>query len=185
MRGVSSRDDARTVKPHKLRQERFATVSAGMVALSVLFGCSGSDSGSDKKTGEPAEACNALVDDGPTVVVSLLTKPAPSGIGGELLDGTYELTSATLYDESGGATPMTKLSAVYVFEGGVVQQVGHTDGVEERYTSTYTTSGTTISTTDTCPKPDSGTYGFSATPEDFRIYVAGTGSTLGEIFRKR
>lgn len=106
----------------------------------------------------------------------------PSPMGGSFADGVYELTAMTLY---GGTPPADDLSAVFEIAGTTMQQVGRIGSVEKRYTSTFTTSGTTVSTTDTCPAPDSGSHSFTATATSFAIYDSVATGTLEQRYTRR
>jgi len=67
-----------------------------------------------------------------------------------------------------------------------MQQVGAVNGELKRYTSTFTTMGTTISTTDTCPAPDMGSYGFTATAGEIRVQDTRSNfGTLEQTYTKR
>jgi hypothetical protein len=93
----------------------------------------------------------------------------------------------TLYTGPGAGTDASEstLSAVFVFAGNTMQQVGHINGMELRYTSTYSISGTTISTADTCPEPDSSSHAPSATPSGIRIYDTESAGTVEQTLHKR
>lgn len=94
----------------------------------------------------------------------------------------------TLYTGPGGSTtsPAGTASAVFEITGQTMQQVGSIDGTEKRYTSTFTISGITVSTTDTCPAPDTGSHQFTATPAEFRIYDdTGSNGTLEQTYTRR
>jgi hypothetical protein len=129
-------------------------------------------------------ACNALVNDGPTITIMASTSGAPAPTGGTIVDGTYVLTAATVFGVS--SIPQVTASAVFQFSGNTMQQVGTVNGQLKRYTSTFTTMGTSISTTDTCPAPDMGTYGFSATATEISVFDTRAAlGVLGQTYTKR
>lgn len=146
------------------------------LALATTPGCS---------MGEESPACNHLVNDGPTVMATTLTTAPPTPTGGMVVDGLYELTASNLFGAPAGFSSSDTFNAVFEVEGNVMQQVGRINGDERRYTSTYTISGSTISTVDTCPAPDSGSYGISADATGFTIYTTQSGLTLEQVYRKR
>lgn len=151
------------------------------IAFAVcVWGCS---SGSDGTGG----ACNSLVNDAPLVTLSAVADTAPAPAGGSIAGGIYELSAMTLYTGPGGSTvaPDMTASAVIQIAGQTMQQVGSIDGAEKRYTSTFTISGTTISTTDTCPAPDTGSHSLTATSTEFRIYDANAQGALQQTYTMR
>ena len=138
--------------------------------------------------GTPA-TCNALVDDGPVVTPTAVAATAPTPAGGNLVDGTYDLTALTLYTGLGvsASPPSGTFSAVYQIAGNVAQQVGRLNGSEARYTSTFTISGTRFLSADTCPVPkqNSDSVSISATPTGFRVYDSVRGGILEQRYTKR
>ena len=153
-----------------------ALAAAGL-SLGGAGGC-GSDA-------TPGPACNTLRNDGPAVSVMASTATAPAPAGGTIVDGTYVLTAATGYAISPAVIPTTTLSAVMQIAGSTMQQAGTINGEERRYTSTLATSGTSVTTTDTCPAADSNTYRYTATTTSLRIYAALGASTLEQTYTKR
>jgi hypothetical protein len=152
----------------------------GIAGTAAIFAsCSSGSSG--------RAACNTLVDDGPDVSFVAMATAAPVPTGGTIAEGTYELSALTLYTGPGGSTtaPGGTFSAVFEISGNTMQQVGSEDGVEKRYTSTFTISGSTVSTVDSCPVSDSSTHSLSATPTELRIYDSGTVGTLEQAYAKR
>lgn len=155
--------------------------SKALVLGAWLMGAVGCSSESD--TG-----CNSLPNDG-RVVTAVAATPldaatiAPVGSGGRIPDGTYELTQAT-FDGPSSDLPDLKVQAVIQVAGNTMQQVGSVNGEEFRYTSTYSLSGSTITTTDSCPAADTSTDGFSLTVDQdltrtgFIVRQSVTGGTL-------
>lgn len=128
--------------------------------------------GSNDDSTSSASACNALVDDGPTVTLTAVPDDTVEPVGGALSDGRYHLSGLILHTgpNGGNIAPAQSMSVTLELKGSTMQQVGKADGAVKRYTVTVATSGTTLSTTDTCPVPDSSTHQFSATAEAFRIF---------------
>jgi len=158
--------------------------------IAAAASCSSNSSDQSKTTGivdGSAGACNTLADDGPGVVPRAVASAAPNPMGGAITDGTYVLSGIVLYTGPGGSTtaPNGTFSAVTQISGGKMLQVGTVNGTETRYASTFTTSGTTISTNDTCPSPKSETHSFTASTTELRIYDSAAGGTLEQAFSKR
>ena len=129
--------------------------------------------------------CNTLADDGPPVTATAVSATAPAPAGGTIEDGTYELTAMTLYGGTSADLPPGTVSVVVEVTGSVMQQVIKINGSAGRYTTNFTTSGTSISLVDSCPKWTSETHSFSATPTDHRMYDTGTAGVLEQVYTKR
>lgn len=112
---------------------------------------------------------------------------APDPAGGAIQDGTYSLTSMTEYTGPQGLAGILDISAsaVLTISGSTMQQDGKVNGQETRYTTTITTSGTTITTSDICPGPSSGMHSYTATPTALSIYDSEGGSTLEQVYTRR
>ncbi|MFO0674626.1 MAG: hypothetical protein U0235_34275 [Polyangiaceae bacterium] len=79
-----------------------------------------------------------------------------------------------------GATTQTAGLTIRV-AGGVTEIVA--DGGRSRATATYTVSGTTLATHQTCPSPRDQTVGFTAKPDTLVVFLSRTNppsSTLVE-----
>jgi hypothetical protein len=111
---------------------------------------------------------------------------APTAAGGTIADGTYSLTALTAYTGVGGPTgtfgPST--SVFLTISGSTMQQVGHINGQERRYTTTIMTSGTSLSTMDTCPTPKGATHSYTATALALRIYDSTGGLSVEQTYSK-
>jgi hypothetical protein len=112
---------------------------------------------------------------------------APMPAGGAISDGTYVLTALTAYTGVGGPTGSLWLTAseVQTISGTTMQQDGKINGQESRYTTRISTSGATISTSDTCPSPRMATHGYTATATNLRIYDTKAGYTLEQTYALR
>jgi hypothetical protein len=100
-----------------------------------------------------------------TVVAALpgdVATIAPVASGGMIPNGTYELTRATI-DDPDSSILDTEIKAVVQVSGNSMQQVRSIDGEERRFTASYTLSNSTITTTVSCPEPDTSTDSFSLT----------------------
>jgi len=134
------------------------------------------------ETGRPF-LCNTLVNDGPTITVMTSSDPAPVPLGGGLVDGTYDFSAGTFYGPATVDVPTIR--AVLEISGRTMQQVGSIDGDERRYSSTWSISGTTLSTTDTCPTSYSESFEFTATATELRIYGELDSGILEQIYTRR
>jgi hypothetical protein len=108
-------------------------------------------------------------------------------MGGTIADGNYALTAMTAYTGQGGSTGNLALTAseVQTISGSTMQQDGIINGQEKRYTTTIMTSGTTITTSDTCPAPGTAMHSYTATPTALLIYDTKTGFTLEQRYTRR
>jgi hypothetical protein len=131
--------------------------------------------------------CNDLVDDTPTVAAMTVAEAAPSPMGGTIADGMYALTAMTAYAGPGGSTGDLGITAsvVMTIAGATMQQAGQINGQEKRYTSTFTTSGTTVMTMDTCPAPNTDTHSYTATSTALTVIDTASGYTLAQTYTLR
>jgi hypothetical protein len=108
----------------------------------------------------------------------------PEPMGGEIADGTYELVEIIYFGDA-AALPSAEIQTVFEIDGNTMQQVGSIDGEEMRYTSTFTTSGSTITTRDTCPAVLTSRFEYTATEDRFYIYDERAGAVLQQRFDLR
>src|SRR6185503_20251689 len=99
---------------------------------------------SDDSPKPKAKACNDLVNDAPEVGYTEVAGAAPTPSGGAIVDGRYVISALNLYALT-VPVPDSVARGVFAIEGNEMQQVGELDGEETRYTSTFTTSGTSMS----------------------------------------
>ncbi len=129
--------------------------------------------GADVPTGQ---ACNTLTASGPSVAIACATGSMPTGKGGTIAEGRYNLTQTTYYNFSNCQT--LSLTETIDLSGGCLQLVS---GMPFPVTlsGTFTVSGNTITTTETCMNimpstatvtPDAPTKTFTATPTTFTLY---------------
>jgi hypothetical protein len=157
------------------------TILVGALSL-CAFGCSSSSSGTPN-----GPVCNNLVADGPTVPYTVVAAAAPTPAGGTITDGTYELTSLTVYTGvNGSTTPIASTACmVMTVAGSTVQTVDVVNGQEHRYTSTLSVSGTMFTMNDTCPARDTSSIQLTATATEIRLYGTQSGFTMELRFTKR
>jgi hypothetical protein len=133
--------------------------------------------------------CNALPNAAPPVTVTEIASQPPAAQGGTIADGTYFLTSATIYTGEGGATGSVGSGQSTVTISGTTVQMA-TSGEPTTRTVTLITNGTTFTATDTCPDSSVATGSYSATASTLVILLAaGTADagakTLAETFTKQ
>lgn len=139
-------------------------------------GGAGSEAGTtpdDAGTEAGVVACNALDVTGATVDQLSATDAAPVGIGGTLIDGTYDLSDARVYGATAAGPTGISYKGALVLDtiAGTMERVIVTAAqvgqpIEERSSLVYTASGTSIVAQVTCPaaRPNEQlTYTASAT----------------------
>jgi hypothetical protein len=150
------------------------------VALAILLLVCGCASDDDDK---PAP-CNALPNDGPKVMAVLGEDTAPEPLGGEIANGTYQLVGISYYGDA-ASLPDVEIRSVFEVDGNRMEQVGSLDDEESHYTSTFSTSGATITVRDSCPAPLTSRFQFTATQDSFFIYDDRAGGVMEQRFDRR
>jgi hypothetical protein len=142
---------------------------------------SADDGGSVEDAGDGGPTvCNMLVNSGQPVTPNQVAGDAPPFQGGTVVDGTYVLTSESIYTGDGGATgpggnPQTITIA---FQSGTIQVSKDTDPPTSTYM--FVPSGTTYTATGECPGlVGSLVGGFTATATTFVASLAGPGGDGG------
>lgn len=138
-------------------------------------------------SGDHTNECNTLVDDAPVVTPTAIADSPAAPAGGTIADGTYVLSVLTLHTGPGGSTQTTggQASAVFQIQGMTMQQVGTAGGEEKRYTSTFVTSGSTVTMTDSCPMPKTESHSFTATATEFHIFDMLPTGTAEQVYSRR
>ncbi|HEY5959742.1 MAG TPA: hypothetical protein VIV60_24480 [Polyangiaceae bacterium] len=127
-------------------------------------GCSSKDA--------PA-ACNELASPAAVTVSVQSAAAAPAKSGGDIVDGQYLLTKATVYaDAPTGTTAFPRtMSASFILSASTLQWVGSTDGEERRFSSSFSHSGYYIYTIESCPTDGSeDSYMYTASGAELRLY---------------
>jgi hypothetical protein len=165
----------------RARRVLLHTLTGAFFGVSFLATSCGSGGGASPG------GCNTLVDDASEITSTVLADNAGAPTGGRIADGTYALSAFTVHTESGGPTQATaeRIGALFQIQGKTMQQVGTANGVEKRYTSTFVTSGSTITTTDSCPMPKTETHSFTATGTELRLYDTVPDGTVEQIYSRR
>lgn len=149
-------------------------LSVWLLALSAAPGCSSDDD--DGGGGGGSGRCNSLENDGPDVTPELLTS-GTTPMGGLIADGTYEQTGLDFYPDPGATiTPDPRtFSGVFAIAGNSLKAVvasalgeGET---ENRYSASYSTSGTEITLDYSCPDASVVEIAeYSATETELRLF---------------
>jgi hypothetical protein len=186
-------------------------VLAGFVAMGCGSSSTGgtADGGIDSSTGatdgaldagsldssEPdaGGACNTLANSAPVVMEKQVNTAAPTPAGGAGVDGTYFLTSATVYTGPQGATGPTGTAYQWTSKNtGSNYEVNYTIKATKTVTQvasgTSTISGAAVTFTQTCPALDAGastTYGRDANGTTVTLYTQGAGDVVGYTFTKQ
>jgi hypothetical protein len=154
------------------------------------------DTGSDSPTDSPGDGppvCNSIGNTAQSLAVDYDAVAPPVAQGGTVVDGTYLMTAVVIDTGVGGPSgPTGTNSQVTLQIAGTTLQIA-TNGEPSTATATFTTNGTTLTATDSCPdsKVQSVTYTVGAAPVTLTLIIdAGTFSdggvkTLVETFTKQ
>jgi hypothetical protein len=125
------------------------------------------DGGED--SGDSGAACNALTNDGNVVDQNRVVGDPPTGTGGSITDGTYELTQAQVYVGAAGTPGPSGVTyrGVLRLTNGKLERVtamqanqGATP-IESRTFAELVAGGTTFTVTQSCPAPFQDQYTYS------------------------
>lgn len=152
----------------------------GKLLAPFLGGCSA-------ERADPADPpdCNDLAYNAPSLAVALASNPPPLPAGGAISEGSYELSTARLFEVPGDVAINRQLGAELDLRGDSMQWATSVDGKLTRSTSQFTVAGTTLSVVDSCPSTASRMYGFTATPTTLELHSTEAPYTLQQIFTKR
>ena len=135
----------------------------------------------------PTGGCHAPDQCGPTPPVTQIMQALPEGQGGTVEDGTYWITSFTMYTGPGG--PLQDLNGLefggtFLLEGGVLHE-SHTtatlsaSAATSGYSGTFVASGNTFTIDMTCGENTGVTKGsYTASGEKLTLYYPVTGSEM-------
>ena len=135
------------------------------------------------------EVCNTLVNSAAVIPVDQVASDPPAPQGGTVVDGTYTQTSAVIYTGQGGPTGASGTTQTTLqVTGGTIQVVSTGDPATR--TVTFTTSGTSLDSVDTCPDTDTRPGTYTATPTTLVVELDGGeddagARTLVETFTKQ
>jgi hypothetical protein len=102
---------------------------------------------------KPNGVCNTLVNDATPVDAEMIASAPPAPKGGTLTAGKYHLEKVTVYtgaDGSSGPLPLG-IKETIAIQGSTVEVIQETSGKLLRVSETFTTNGTEVSLTPTCP----------------------------------
>jgi hypothetical protein len=146
----------------------------------------------DARADAAGGACNTLMNTAPLVSEEEVAMAAPKPMGGTVSDGTYFLTTATLFTGPQGGTGPTGTQYQWVTKtSGDAYEVSLSitgRGASDSVTSgTSVASGSTVSFTQTCPvaKNATSTYGFDADGTSVTLYGTQLGTVTGYVFAKQ
>lgn len=151
--------------------------------------CTGGASTGAGLAADAGPACNDVLALGPYVDHADFDGPGPLPEGGEIVEGTYQLTAYNLYYLPASAQRIPYSVAItIVITGNVLQRVQLTgNGGEARTTTTFTTDGIQFEETQTCMSGSvlSGfAQTYTATPTTLKAYLFVGGLLHEEIFTK-
>ena len=120
-----------------------------------------------------ADVCAMIGNTAAFVQQAVVAQPMPSPTtGGTIAPGTYYLTDSKIYQGAPpGETPV-QLKATQLISATAIQRAQDVAGGSNTVysTSTYATSGTTLTLTATCGATGTSTIGFDATPTQYTTY---------------
>jgi len=150
----------------------------------------------DSNSGDSGLSCNTVDATGPCVTDTVASGSPSAATGGQIVAGTYDLTSRTIYNApDGGNDGGARRETVVITGSGnsFTVQTAHASGTQhERQNGSVAVSGTTLVFTQTCPAPgdggddSSGPLGFDATTTSFSIQeMTGSGAIRVNVYTKR
>jgi len=119
-------------------------------------------------------ACNEILSTTTAGYQYFIDASAPAATGGQIQSGVYNLAYFYPYTGAGGNTGLGAATVTQSISitGGTMQSVRSEDGgAEQRFTSTITTAGATLSMTRTCGGTGTQAFPYSAGPGSLMIDV--------------
>ena len=147
------------------------------------------DASPDTSVADVGTECNSLSQQAQTAKLHKVTASEPAPTGGSLVDGTYALTDVTRYGlplaEADGPflQQITMQFSKGVADFVVTETIAGKANVT-RSTSTVTTSGTKLTAVDTCPKPNTALFDYSASADGFDLFGTFLGLRMVEHFAR-
>ena len=140
--------------------------------------------------------CNTVVPGGSCVLETMATGSPPAATGGQIMAGTYDLTSRTAYNAPDGGdqdgSPRRETVVVTGTGNDFVVQISQVSGTTmRRQTGTISVSGTMLTFAQTCPPAvdggdNGGIVGFDVTDTTFTIHDMGDNGTQRlNVYTKR
>jgi hypothetical protein len=129
--------------------------------------------GADSAHGDSAaSACNTLANTAHAITTQQVASDPPAPTGGAIADGTYVLTSATIYTGPGGPVGPGGPAQTTLRITGATVEVANAGDPPTR-SITLVTSGTAFTSTDTCPDTTVVRGSYSATATTFAVQLDG------------
>jgi hypothetical protein len=124
------------------------------------------DAGPRPDAAPPPDApqCNGLANSASEIERTQVASNAPAAAGGTIPEGTFELTSDTVYTGPGGetgGTGVTRQVTMALSAGGTLEVVQLNSGVQARRSFTISTASTDLTLSQTCPGSGDITIGYS------------------------
>jgi hypothetical protein len=127
---------------------------------------------------DASQACNALGNAAPPVTIQQVASAPPAPAGGTVADGTYFMTDVSIYTGSNGPSgPSGTAQTTIQVSGSTIQVVS--SGQPMTRTVMLATSGSTFTSTDTCPDATVTHGSYSATATTFLIFLDGVTDDAG------
>jgi len=146
-----------------------------------------------RRASEREAACNDVEQLGGVVEMVGSRDRPPSATGGEILDGTYVLTSSTLYTtERAHGAKIVEMGRITMRISGLTSQLvrATANGLERRTTVSRTTTGTTATLQTTCvsPRPSddstTSTTRYTATNSTIQFVNPGPAGTVVSTYSR-
>jgi hypothetical protein len=162
------------------RRPLLVIVSSAILAAPACSSSSSSNDGATTSGGqcsssaEAGQVCNSIANTATAITPTCMQATMPTGVGGDIVDGTYVLTSQTYYNVTG--CPTTSFSETITIAGGCIQ-VASSFGTTS---STVVTSMNEITFTRTCVQtefdsaslsPDAPLMSFTASGTTFSLFT--------------
>jgi hypothetical protein len=134
--------------------------------------------------------CHSLAADGPLLTgIEMVAESAPAPTGGVIPNGTYHLKKVVYYAGPGGGTgtiPVSIRATVSITGTLVKQSADGNDGTQKiakRTIETFVTSGTTVTSKQSCPGTDAFTGSYSASGGALTLFLLNdVGKTVGYTY---
>ena len=137
----------------------------------------GGNEGGGGDGGDGGSACNALTNDANVVDQNRVTGDPPTGTGGTIPDGTYELTQAQVYVGAAGTPGPSGVTykGVLRLTNGKLERVTEmtpnqgSSPIESRTFGDLVAGGSSFTVTQTCPAPFQDQYTYSVVTNTLNI----------------
>jgi hypothetical protein len=145
-----------------------------LLLVVVASGCGGTGDGAPD-----TNHCNNLPLTESSMLPSYVKGNPPQFTGGAIVDGTYALTNATIYNPTGLVGLVRPIGAMYRFSAGKVDFLDYDGTVNRTFSGTFTTSGNGLTIAVTCGGDSPYTQSYSATAST--ITLGQEGGTVGPV----